>query len=254
MANWYMGPVMRDFDLSGLLDLPWRDGAALLLFGVLWLGYEPLLKRVSRERGAINRDMDVVRGGWMLAMVRRTDTRLLDANLMGHVLNSASFFASANLLLIAGLAGALFGGDAALGRVRDIDVLADAPVWLFQAKMALVLLTLARGLLDFIWAIRQMNFWLAAVGSAPEGGPPELMTRWGEALGAIMNPALTAFSQGVRAYYFALAAGAWLLGPWPFALATAASTVLLVWRQSRSKAALGVRRVRELLESAERPD
>jgi len=245
-----MGAAMSEFDLTGLLDLPWRDGAALLLFVVLWLGYEPLVRRASRERGAINRDMDVVRNGWMLAMVRRRDTRLLDANLMGHVLNSASFFASANLLLIAALAGALFGGEAAMRGVRDLDVLADAPVWLFQAKMALVLLTLARGLLDFIWAIRQMNFWLAATGSVPEEGAPELMTRWGEALGAIMNPALTAFSAGVRAYYFALAAGAWLLGPWPFALATAAATALLLWRQSRSPAALAVRRVRELLESA----
>lgn len=239
---------MSGFDPSSLLDLPWRDGAALLLFALLWLGYEPLLRRVSRGRGAINRDMDVVRAGWMAAMVRRKDTRLLDANLMGHALNSASFFASANLILIAAVAGALFGGDAALRGVRSLDVLADAPAWLFQLKMALILLTLARGLLDFIWGIRQMNFWLAAVGAAPEEAEPEIIARWGEALGAIINPALTSFSAGVRGYYFALACAAWLLGPWPFALASLVATLLLVWRQSKSKAALGVRQVRELLE------
>ena len=30
--------------------------------------------------------------------------------------------------------------------------------------LALVVLALARGLLDFIWAIRQMNYCLAAIG------------------------------------------------------------------------------------------
>lgn len=239
---------MSDLHPSLLLDLPWRDLAALLLFTTLWLGYEPLLKRASRKRGAINRDMDVVRAGWMRGMIRRRDARLLDANLMGHALNSASFFASANLILIAAVAGALFGGESALRGVRSLDVLADAPVWLFQLKMALVLLTLARGLLDFIWGIRQMNFWLAAVGSAPEDAPPEALAQWGEALAAIINPALTSFSAGVRGYYFALAAAAWLVGPVPFALAVVTATMLLVWRQSRSKAALGVRRVRDLLE------
>ncbi|MDP8916839.1 MAG: DUF599 family protein [Pseudomonadota bacterium] len=241
---------MSAFDPSALLDLPWRDGAALLLFAALWAGYEPLLRRVSRERGAINRDMDVVRAGWMAAMLRRRESRLLDANLMGHALNSASFFASANLILIAALAGALFGGEATLRGVRSLDVLPDAPVWLFQLKVATILLTLARGLLDFIWAIRQMNFWLAAVGAAPEEAEPEVAGRWAEALGAIVSPALTNFSAGVRAYYFALAAGVWLLGPAPFAAASLTAVALLVWRQSRSKAALGVRRVRELLDEA----
>src|SRR5918998_1960319 len=91
--------------------LPWQDGAALALFIVLWLGYEPLVRRLSKGRGSLHRDMDVVRAGWMHTMARRPESRLIDANLMGHTINSASFFASANLILIAAAAGALFGGD-----------------------------------------------------------------------------------------------------------------------------------------------
>jgi uncharacterized membrane protein len=227
----------------------------LSAFFVMWLLYEPLLRRVGRGHGMINRDMEVVRSGWMRAMLRRTDSRLLDANLMGHALNSASFFASANLILIAGLAGALFGGDATWRGVRSLDVVAQTDSWLFQVKLALVLVTLARGLLDFIWSIRQMNFWLAAVGAAPEGAEPALQARWAEALSEIINPALTHFAAGVRAYYFALAASIWLMGPTSFVVATFAATALLVWRQSRSRASKGVRRVRELLDEqpAEQP-
>jgi uncharacterized membrane protein len=247
---------MTAFDPSDLLealpgvvaDLPWPDVAALGVFAVMWFGYEPILRRVGRASGVINRDMEVVRAGWMRAVVRRHDTRLLDANLMGHALNSASFFASANLILIAGLASALFGGDATWRGARSLDLLPDTPSALFQLKLALVLATLARGLLDFIWSIRQMNFWLGAVGAAPEAAEPALQARWAEALSSIINPALTHFAAGVRAYYFALAAAIWLMGPTSFALATLAATALLIWRQSRSRAAHGVRQVRELLD------
>ena len=247
---------MPDFDLSDplaaplavLRALPWADAAALALFAVLWFAYEPILRRVGRGRGVINRDMDVVRAGWMRSMVLRQDTRLLDANLMGHALNSASFFASANLILIAGLAGALFGGESTWRGVRSLDLVAPTDAWLFQLKLALVLVTLARGLLDFIWSIRQMNFWLAAVGASPEDGDPETMGRWAEALALILNPALAHFAAGVRAYYFALAAAVWVLGPLAFGAAALWVTGLLAWRQSRSKAAGGVRRVRVLLD------
>ena len=261
-AHRYMGWAMAAFDLPDPLAapltflsvLPWRDAAALGAFFVLWLLYEPLVKRVGRGRGVINRDMEVVRGGWMRGMLRRVDSRLLDANLMGHALNSASFFASANLILIAGLAGALFGGDATWRGVRSLDVVAQTDSWLFQLKLALILVTLARGLLDFIWSIRQMNFWLAAVGAAPEHGDPAVQARWAEALGEIINPALAHFAAGVRAYYFALATALWLLGPVTFVIATMAATAVLIWRQSRSRASRGVRMVRELLdEEAQSP-
>jgi uncharacterized membrane protein len=245
---------MPEIDLNDILasldDLPWRDAAALAVFGLAWLAYEPILRRVGRASGVINRDMEVVRAGWMRTMVSRRETRLLDANLMGHALNSASFFASANLILIAGLAGALFGGDRALRGVTSLDLVSDAPAWLFQLKLALVMATLVRGLLDFIWSIRQMNYWLAATGAAPEEPDAAVAERWSAALAQIINPALTSFAAGVRAYYFALAAAIWLLGPVLFSLATIFATGLLIWRQSASRSSRGVRRIRELLDEA----
>ena len=230
-----------------LHPLSWQDAAALAVFVVLWLGYEPLVRRLARGRGSLHRDMDVVRSGWMRTMARRPESRLIDANLMGHTINSASFFASANLILIAAAAGALVGGDGIRG-LASLTLTTPAPQWLFELKLGLVVLALARGLLDFIWAIRQMNYWLAAVGSVPDPTPEKDQARWGEVLGDLLNPALTSFSAGVRAYYFALAAAAWLLGPVPFAVASIAAALLLVWRSSKSPAAGAMRRLRALLE------
>ena len=70
----------------------------------------------------------------------------------------------------------------------------------------------------------------------------------GEAAANLLNPALSAFSQGVRGYYFALAAAAWLFGPLWLAIGVAAVFCLLVWRQAGSPAARAVRTARRLLE------
>ena len=79
------------------------------------------------------------------------------------------------------------------------------------------------------------------------------MRAYGEAAASVLNPALTSFNNGVRGYYFALAAAAWLLGPWAMIAAVAGAVLLLFWRQSVSSSSRGVRRLRSLLEGSEPP-
>src|SRR5690606_29152344 len=131
------------------------DGLALGLFLLCWLGYGPLLAVLARRSGSLNDDMMVVRRAWMMAMTHR-EVRIVDSQLMGHTINSGGFFASTNLLLIAAVASILFGGEQALQGVAAVGAEA-APTRVLEVKLALVLVCLARGLLDFIWSIRQMN-------------------------------------------------------------------------------------------------
>ena len=222
------------------------DGLALALFFLCWLGYGPLLALLARRSGSLNDDMLVVRRAWMMVMTHR-EVRIVDSQLMGHTINSAGFFASTNLLLIAAVAGILFGDDQALQGVAAVGG-ESVPVRLLEIKLALVLLCLARGLLDFIWSIRQMNYTLALIGAAPEVHTEADRMALGEAAANLLNPALSAFSQGVRGYYFALAAAAWLFGPLWLAIGVAAVFCLLIWRQAGSPAARAVRTARRLLE------
>lgn len=222
------------------------DYVALGLFFVCWLGYDPLLKLLARRSGTLNDDMTIVRRVWMTAMTHR-EIRLVDSQLMGHSINSASFFASTNLLLIAAVGGILFGGQAALEGFASVGAEA-VPTRVLEAKLALILICLVRGLLDFIWSLRQMNYSLALIGAAPEIHSEADRVALGEAATNLLNPALGAFSQGVRGYYFALAAAAWLFGPLWLAAGVAASFCLLVWRQSGSPAARAIRSARRLLE------
>ena len=121
---------------------------------------------------------------------------------------------------------------------------------LFELQLALVLLSLARGLLDFIWSIRQLNYCLAAMGATPEPLPVEDRRAYGEVLARLLNPALGSFNSGVRGYYFALAAAAWLFGPWSFIAATLGAIGLLLWRQRSSPAAIAIHDFRMLLETS----
>ena len=222
------------------------DWIALALFFTAWLGYGPLLKLISRRSGSLNDDMLIVRDSWMTAMTHR-EMRLIDSQLMGHSINSASFFASTNLLLIAAVAGILFGGENALRGFAAVGAEA-VPVKILEAKLALVLMCLARGFLDFIWSLRQMNYALALIGAAPEIHSDTDKVAYGHAVARVLNPALGGFSQGVRGYYFALAAAAWLFGPLWLALGVISAFGLLVWRQAGSPAAQAVRAARRLLE------
>ena len=228
------------------VDYPW-DALALIVFGICWLGYEPFLRMISKKSGLITKDLSVVRMAWMKEATQR-GLKLFDSNLIGHAVNSASNFSSANLLLIAAVAGVLFSGHLPFSAVKSLGF--DVPTQLlFQLKLALVVVCLTRGLLNFIWALRQMNYCAAALGSLPEAMDEASSAQYADALSDILEPAMSNFSQGVRGYYFSLASAAWLFGPEALIIASLGAIVLLGWRQSRSQAARGLRRLRELLET-----
>ena len=228
--------------------MPLADIAALGFFTLCWLFYEQLLRLASRD-GVLNTDMTVVRAAWMRQMAHR-ESRFMDGQLLGHALNSASFFASSNLLLIAAAAGVLFGGQRSFESLSSLELIQTSSRLLFEVQMAVILVVLARGLLAFIWSIRQMNYCLTIFGATPEGEDVDGddLKAFGEAGGQVLNQSLSAFNAGVRGYYFALAAAAWMFGPLALTLATIGAVSLLVWRQRGSPAAKAIRTLRNRLE------
>jgi uncharacterized membrane protein len=229
------------------------DWAALAVFLIAWVSYEPALRAGGRRGGLINTDMVVIRRAWMANMVVR-ENRFMDGQLLGLVLNSNSFFASSNLLLIAGATGMLFHGEESYRTAATLIVVKASSRVLFEAQIGLIAVTLARGLLSFIWSIRQLNYCLAAFGAAPAASGGASNDAYAAAAANLLNPALSAYSAGIRSYYFAAAAAAWLFGPWAFMGATVTVVTLLVWRQRISPAARAISSLRGLLEpSAARP-
>ncbi len=232
----------------------WTDGAALAVFLTVWIGYPWLVHRLGLRRGAVNLDMTVIRTFWMREMVRRPERRLLDGQLLGHTLNTATFFSSTNLILIAAVAGALFGGERIYRAVLDVPLLSHGPRILFEFKLILVLGTLAGGLLDFVWAIRQLGYCLALTGAAPTTGPAEALAAYADASGRIFDRTLSAYNSGVRAYYFSLAASAWLVSPLMFIAGTIGAAGLLLARQLASPTARAIQTARTAIEAVDAAD
>ena len=190
--------------------------------------------------------MEQVRAAWVVRLLKR-DVRIMDVNLLGNMLNSASFFASTNLLIVAAAAGLFFGGDTMLNSINGLILVAPSPTWLIETKIALIIVVLARGLLDFIWAIRQLNYCLALLGAAPNPQEHDRHEAYVQAMSDVLNPAFNSFNTGVRGYYFALAGAAWIVSPWAMAAGAAGAFGLLLYRQKSSRAARGVARAQALI-------
>ena len=230
--------------------MTWADIAAAAAFLVCWQLYGPLLRATTNGRN-INTDMSYVRAAWMRRLMAR-ENRIIDSNLLGQQLNTASFFASTNLLVIAAVSGLLFSGEQTLGNLGGLVLIAPSPLWLLEVKIGLVVVVLSMGLLDFVWAIRQFNYCLALFGAAPEAHEPERHERFVVAMTTVLDPAYASFNRGVRAYYFALAGAAWIVSPWAMSAAAVAAFTLLMHRQTRSGAATGLRDARALFEEPPR--
>jgi uncharacterized membrane protein len=220
-------------------EIPIIDSILVLFFLLFWLGYEPLLGLTGHPANRLRRDMGTIRQAWIHTLLGR-DNRLLDSNLIGHTVQSAGFFASANLLLLAAMGGAIFTGGLPVSTLESLGV-ETASNHLLTIKLLLIMACLTRGLLDFIWALRQINYTAAAIGAVPEVLDDQARQTFSQALGHILESSMSSFSQGVRSYYFALAAASWLIGPWAFLLGTLGMIGLLMWRQTHSSSARGLK-------------
>jgi len=183
--------------------------------------------------------MGRIRQAWIHTLLGR-ENRLLDSNLIGHTVQSAGFFASANLLLLAAMGGAVFTGGLSIATLKSLGIASQSANFL-TLKLLLIMACLTRGLLDFIWALRQINYTAAAIGAVPEPLDEKDREIFSKALGHILESSMSSFSQGVRSYYFALAAASWLIGPWAFLCGTLVMIGLLMWRQTHSSSARGLK-------------
>jgi uncharacterized membrane protein len=228
--------------MNTLAALSPLDFLALAVFAAAWLGY-PLMVRIVGPH-AINAGLHDIRVRWMREMALR-DNRIVDASLIGHVVHSASFFASTSLIAIGALIGVLTGLD----RLQPaIETLGKAtPRALIELGILLPLVVLVHGLFQLTWALRQMNYVVALVGATPRVGDSARDAALAEATGSVLSSAIATFNAGIRSYYFALVALSWLVSPLALIAAAVALAALLLHRQRFSTVSAQMRHARALL-------
>lgn len=216
-------------------DVTVLDLSALAWFLGVWTCFTLVQDHLLRGRVLVNQHLKLIRRHWIEAMLDR-DNRIMDSQLIGHTMHTCTFFASTTMLVLAGLLGSLGAVDQAHGIVGSLSFTTATSREFFELKMLLLVGIFTFAFFKFTWAIRQYNYICALLGSAPlPPVPAELRRATAENLASALTLAVAALNGGLRAYYFALAALAWFIGPWPLIVASAGVVVVLVRRQAFSR-------------------
>ena len=164
-------------------------------------------------------------------MLRR-DNRVVDVNIIRNLLHGVAFFASATLLILAGLLTILGSTDKAIEIVRALPFAAKTTLVQWELKLLVLCVIFVYAFFKFTWALRQFNYCSVLVGAAPAAADKAYARRAAE----VSTNASKDFNYGLRAYYFSLAALAWFVSPWLFMAATTLAVVVLYMREYRSGA------------------
>ncbi|HXV22919.1 MAG TPA: DUF599 family protein [Alphaproteobacteria bacterium] len=215
-------------------DLTILDLVALAFFATVWLGYNLIMDRLVAPRGGLNQHLRAIRRAWMSELLGR-ENRMPDAALLGHLIHSVSFFASATLLVIAALSGAFGALDTFHGALSELAIVGPTVSRrALEARLLLLLVIFVYAFFKFTWAIRQYNYCCALIGAAPpaqESLEPERRAAFARHAGEVLSVAVATFNGGLRAYYFALAALGWFVHPLVFVAAVLWIILVLLRRQ-----------------------
>lgn len=212
------------------------DMLALAFLVLAWVGYVAFAAWRAKHVPSLHSKMDGFRRDWMVRMIER-DNRMLDVNIIRNLARSSQFFASTTMLIL----GALI---ALMGYVqRALDVMSDLPFTvqgsqaLLEIKILLLVVIFVYAFFKFSWGIRQLGSCSVLVGAAPKQPKdnPEQYAPYINRVARITSYAGVNFNNGLRAYYFALAAMAWFLHPWLMMAATGWVVLILYHREFASR-------------------
>ena len=211
------------------------DIAAVLWFFALWTGYNLVADGDRLRRRSLIGLMHEHRSRWMQEM-RRRDMRMLDALILNHLQGGIGLFASTSILVVGGLAAALGSTDEAVAALSALPFVGETTRLEWEAKVLLLMLIFVYAFFKFVWSYRLYGFCAVLVGAVPESGDagPEGERRARQAA-KIGDLAALHQNRGLRAFYFALAALAWLMHPVLFMVAAAWVVLVLYRRDFRSR-------------------
>lgn len=212
--------------MSEITDI---DLWSLAWFVLVWAGYTWYADYRAHRTHSLRAVMHAYRRQWMQQMLLR-DNRVADVNILRNLLQGVAFFASATLLILAGLLTILGSTDRAIEVVRALPFAARTSLGQWELKLLVLCIIYVYAFFKFTWALRQFNYCSTLIGAAPKG-PDE---RFAARAAAVSTHASKDFNQGLRSYYFSLATLAWFVSPWAFLATTTLVTAVLYWREYRS--------------------
>ena len=200
--------------------MDWQDLAALLFFAASWFAYVAYSRQASHHENSLLALTNRYRVLWMHQMLKR-ENRMVDSTMVGNLMRSITFFASTTIFFVLGLM-TMLGYHA-----RAADILSNVPFakptnsFMFEVKILLLIVIFIYAFFKYTWSLRQYNFACIFIVAAPAHNERiaehDLIASKGAYLA---GSAAEHFNNGLRAYYFGLAALSWFVHPYLFMLAT----------------------------------
>ena len=227
---------MTSFDrIFAMLPLTWLDLAALVLFAAAWAGYQWFSDHSGTARPRLGREMDRYTREWLTRMAER-DNRMVDVNVTRNLTRSSQFFASTTMLILGALVALMGYAEKAASVVAELPFTLQASERVWELKIVVLLLIFIYAFFKFSWSIRQFGFCSILVGATKKPTPtPELYAVHTDRIAAIVSFANRNFNQGLRAYYFGVAAMTWFLHPALMIAMTLGVIYVLYQREFRSQ-------------------
>jgi uncharacterized membrane protein len=222
--------IFEELSATGL------DVIALVFLIASWIAYAAFASRHGQVVPSLHNRMDTYRREWMVRMIER-DNRMVDVNVMRNVARASQFFASTTMLILGALIALTGYVQQALDVVSGLPFTMKGSARLLEIKIGLLVGIFVYAFFKFSWAIRQLSFCAIMVASAPkvpDGNPEQYASRI-NSIAKITSYAGENFNNGLRAYYFALAALAWFLHPWLVIAGTAWVIAVLYRREFASR-------------------
>lgn len=202
---------------------------------IAWYAIGWLVENPPKSRPSVSVIMINYRREWLRHFVMRTP-RIFDATVISSLRQGTTFFVSACMIAIG-------GGVALIGNATRLETLAsDLPISSsslpIELRLTLALLFLSNALLKFIWAHRLFGYCAILMAAVPNNADHPLAYHRASQAAEVNITAGKSFNRGMRSIYFALAAAAWLAGPWALLLGTLASSLMLLRREFASQSRL----------------
>ncbi|MGD9946682.1 MAG: DUF599 domain-containing protein [Burkholderiaceae bacterium] len=219
--------------MTGFSFLDW---IALTLWLGAWLGYS-LYADHGTTRVSMMGSLASFRRAWMREAYRR-DPRITDGALIGNLMHSATFFSSTTLLIL-GAAFALLGtierGTEMIEVMKSLPFAARVSQDMLEAKVVVLALVFVYAFLRFTWSLRQFNLLNIMIGAFPAQRERMIPNdRLIETASRLNELAGLNFTQGLRAYYYAVPPLLWLVNPWLMLGGVFVITLVLYYMEFRS--------------------
>lgn len=197
------------------------DLCALMFFIMCWTLYAWYADRPGHTRNTLLDVTNTYRLEWMRQMLKR-EVRTLDSIMVGNLLRSITFFANTTIFILLGLMTLLGYSDRAMDIVNDLPLVQPAEGFWWQVRVLLLIVIFIFAYFKYTWSLRQYNYAGIFIAACPAyNDRVDEHDEYAKRGARLVSNAARHFNNGLRAYYFGLAALGWFIHPYVFIGATA---------------------------------